>query len=241
VKTASSIRKVPAHPHLLKVGLLRYCQSLLEAYASVNAENRPLWPDLKSVAEGKPLSAPWSQWFGRFLRQTAGVKDRRKVFHSFRHSFKRMARNAGVPEEFHDAITGHAGGGSVGKSYGRGVSLKPLLEAMERHRQRCVTSFGQRSGRLLHEPPALSPSTENFTINLQDDAETPSRQEQHIRAQPRLAAPLQDSRDGGRYPHTHPRRHPGARRADCGGQLRGRDREGYGDGDGDGKGPAGGV
>lgn len=52
------------------------------------------------------------------------------MFHSFRHTFKRMARDAGVPEEFHDAITGHAGNGSVGKSYGKGVSLRPLLEAM---------------------------------------------------------------------------------------------------------------
>ncbi len=84
------------------------------------------------MQEGRPLSAPWSKWFGRYLRKEAGITDRRKVFHSFRHTFKRMARDAGVPEEFHDAITGHAGSGSVGQSYGRGVSLKPLLEAMQR-------------------------------------------------------------------------------------------------------------
>jgi integrase len=90
-----------------------------------------LWPALRPL-DGRPLSTQWSKWFGRFLRGKAGITDRRKVFHSFRHGFKRMARDAGIPEEIHDALTGHAGGGGVGKSYGRGVSLKPLIEAMER-------------------------------------------------------------------------------------------------------------
>lgn len=128
VKTASSIRKVPVHPELERLGLLRYRQSLVDRGAVLNG---PLWPDLKA-AEGRPVSAQWSKWFGRFLRGKVGITDRRKVFHSFRHSFKRMARDAGIPEEIHDAITGHAGGGGVGKSYGRGVSLRPLTEAMAR-------------------------------------------------------------------------------------------------------------
>jgi integrase len=128
VKTASSIRKVPVHPELQRIGLLDYRQALI-------AQGKPLdsslWPGLKS-AEGRPLSAQWSKWFGRFIRDKAGITDRRKVFHSFRHTFKRMARDAGIPEELHDAMTGHAGGGGVGKSYGRGVSLRPLIEAMDR-------------------------------------------------------------------------------------------------------------
>ena len=78
------------------------------------------------------MSVQWSKWFGRLLRKKAGITDRRNVFHSFRHSFKRTARDAGIPEEMHDALTGHAGGGGVGKSYGRGVSLKPLIDAMDR-------------------------------------------------------------------------------------------------------------
>jgi integrase len=126
VKTASSIRKVPVHPELERIGLLLYRQSLPQGN---DAES--LWPGLKAT-EGRPLSAQWSKWFGRFLRQKVGITDQRKVFHSFRHTFKRMARDAGIPEEIHDAMTGHAGGGGVGKSYGRGVSLRPLTEAMER-------------------------------------------------------------------------------------------------------------
>jgi hypothetical protein len=51
------------------------------------------------------------------------------VFHSFRHTFKRMCRDAGIGEELHDALTGHSGGG-VGRSYGGGFGLKALAEAM---------------------------------------------------------------------------------------------------------------
>jgi hypothetical protein len=62
--------------------------------------------------EGRQRAAAWSKWFGRHLRLTVGIA---KVFHSLRHTFKRMCRDAGLPEEMHDALTGHAGpnGGSV--------------------------------------------------------------------------------------------------------------------------------
>lgn len=44
------------------------------------------------------------------LREKAGIEDRAKVFHSFRHSFKGMARDARLGKEVHDALTGHSGG-----------------------------------------------------------------------------------------------------------------------------------
>jgi integrase len=127
VKTAASIRKVPVHSELERIGLLRYRHSVARA----GLDDGSLWPALKPL-DNRPLSTQWSKWFGRFLRGKVGITDRRKVFHSFRHTFKRLARDAGIPEEMHDALTGHSGGGGVGKSYGRGVSLKPLIEAMER-------------------------------------------------------------------------------------------------------------
>lgn len=46
------------------------------------------------------------------------IDDPSKTFHSFRHTFKRACREAGITEEVHLAFTGHAGGG-VGRSYGR--------------------------------------------------------------------------------------------------------------------------
>lgn len=128
VKTSSSIRAVPVHPLLIRAGLLMYRQARLDGGAK---QTDGLWPEVVSGG-GRPASAAWSKWCGRYLRDTVGIGDTRKVFHSFRHTFKRMARDAGLDEPIHDALTGHSGRGSVGRSYGRGYSLKPLIEAMDR-------------------------------------------------------------------------------------------------------------
>jgi integrase len=127
-KTTSSIRQVPLHRELERIGLVRYRQGLIRK--GVQPEG-PLWPDVKASG-GRPRSSAWSKWFGRYLRERCGVKDGSKVFHSFRHTFKRMTRDAGLPEEIHDALTGHAGNGSVGRTYGRGFSIKPLIDAMDK-------------------------------------------------------------------------------------------------------------
>lgn len=58
-----------------------------------------------------------------------GITDRRKVFHSFRHTFKDACRRARIPEAVHDALTGHASG-SVGRRYGSGQPVEVLAEAV---------------------------------------------------------------------------------------------------------------
>lgn len=93
------------------------------------AAEASLWPALDIEREAHAAVA-WSKWFTRFLRKTVGIEDSKKVFHSFRHTFKRMARDAGLPEEMHDAITGHAGGGGVGRGYGRGFGLPAMAAGM---------------------------------------------------------------------------------------------------------------
>lgn len=126
VKTASSIRTVPVHPELLRVGLLDYRASLLTAGIGLD---HSLWPKLHMAGDGQ-RGGPWSKWFNRHLRLKAGITDRAKVFHSFRHTFKRMARDAGLSEEQHDALTGHADG-ATGRTYGRGFGLVALKSAIE--------------------------------------------------------------------------------------------------------------
>jgi integrase len=127
IKTASSRRRVPIHPALVGIGLLRYRQGLVDAGAGHEA---PLWPHVEADQEGRQ-GGPWSKWFNRHLRLKAGVTDRAKVFHSFRHTFKRLARDCKLPEEVHDALTGHAGGG-VGRGYGKGFGLKALAQEIAR-------------------------------------------------------------------------------------------------------------
>ncbi|WP_246672856.1 MULTISPECIES: site-specific integrase [unclassified Mesorhizobium] len=148
IKTASSRRYVPVHPELERLGLLSYRQSLLEGKPK-GGDEASLWPDIKS-ADPFYRSTAWSKWFGRFLRIEAGVTDSNLVFHSFRHSFKRMARDAGVLEETHDALTGHVGGGGVGRGYGGGFGLKALADAMSSIKApqavRALTKWSRRGG-----------------------------------------------------------------------------------------------
>jgi hypothetical protein len=55
-----------------------------------------------------------------------------KVFHCFRHLFKHIARECGIGEDLHDALTGHKSQ-SEGRQYGKGsYPEEPLFEAMER-------------------------------------------------------------------------------------------------------------
>ncbi len=126
-KTVSSIRHVPLHRELKRVGLLKDREALLRGGADAKS---PLWPEV--VAEGeRTRSSAWSKWFGRYLRSICDISDTTKVFHSFRHTFKRMSRDADISEELHDALSGHSGGG-VGRSYGRGFSLRTLGKAMDK-------------------------------------------------------------------------------------------------------------
>jgi hypothetical protein len=67
-KTASSIRCVPVHRELIRVGLLRYRQSLIDGGADPKDS---LWPDVKAEGE-RQLSSAWSKWFGRYLRNKCG-------------------------------------------------------------------------------------------------------------------------------------------------------------------------
>lgn len=127
LKTKSSRRKVPMHPTLIDAGFLHYLAIRREV-----GPKSSLWPALEGEPGESVHSAPWSKWFGRYLRGTIGIKETRKVFHSFRHTFKRLTRDAGITEEMHDALSGHGEvKGAVGRRYGRGFSLSVLAAAMQ--------------------------------------------------------------------------------------------------------------
>ncbi|MFC7688850.1 tyrosine-type recombinase/integrase [Paeniroseomonas aquatica] len=108
VKTRSSIRKVPIHRQLFADGLLEW------------VEGRP----------GDRLftfdHAAASKRLNRRMRD-AGMGEG-KVFHSFRHTFKGVARRY-MEQEWHDHLTGHAAA-SVGQTYGD-YDLRTLKEKLD--------------------------------------------------------------------------------------------------------------
>lgn len=130
VKTKTSRRRIPLHQELLLCGFKHYVDGLRDD------KQTQLFPELKADHMGK-LTGNWSKWWSRYAR-ALGIKDKRKVFHSFRHSFKDACRECGIEEAIHDALTGHSGGG-VGRSYGGHMyPLPPLVAAMEKLRYKSL-------------------------------------------------------------------------------------------------------
>lgn len=123
VKTASSRRQVPLHPELGRMGFLKF----LEARQKAGGAETDLWPEIQSLAPGN-RGAGWSKWFNRYMG-AQGVTEAGKVLHSFRHTFKRLARDAEVSRELGDALQGHTTPG-VGAAYGDGFGLRTLAKAV---------------------------------------------------------------------------------------------------------------
>lgn len=124
VKNLDSIRRIPIPPVLIKLGFL----DLVKQRNKVGA---------KMLFDLKPYrgvySHSFSKWYGRHVRQKVGISDQRKVFHSYRHSFKDAGRECGIETSLVDALQGHTDR-SVSGSYGSGYSLKALDKAMRRIR-----------------------------------------------------------------------------------------------------------
>jgi len=79
------------------------------------------------------VSEGFSGRYGRFLRGTLKITDKRITFHSWRHGFADMCRAAGVAPDVRMALMGHAESGVSG-TYGAGDGMPPkrLIEAMTR-------------------------------------------------------------------------------------------------------------
>lgn len=123
LKTKSSHRQVPIHQQLIKFGLLDYVAAAKKAGAV------RLFPDLTLTKHGA-FAASFSNWYGRYCRDI-GLNDPNKVFHSFRHNFKDACRDAEIPKDVHDRLTGHASS-DVGSSYGLGFSVEKLNHYIQR-------------------------------------------------------------------------------------------------------------
>jgi integrase len=119
LKTKHSERSIPLHPALLQLGFAEFVES---------KEGR-LFPELKADKRGK-FSTYFSQLWMRWLRTKVGIADRSKTLHSLRHSFKSLSRRAGIPEDVHDAITGHSPA-TVGRGYGD-YPIETLAREMEK-------------------------------------------------------------------------------------------------------------
>ncbi|MGY3497150.1 DUF6538 domain-containing protein [Bradyrhizobium sp. USDA 4502] len=117
VKTDASERAVPVHPEVIRLGFLSYVAERRKA----DGADAWLFPSV-SPDRGRAGVPAWSQWFGRYLR-AAGVTDKAKVFHSFRHTVKDALRRGRADHEMREALIGHAQASSVSWGYGANAML----------------------------------------------------------------------------------------------------------------------
>jgi integrase len=133
VKTESSVRAIPIHSELVRIGFLEFVEHVRKS----GGQSAQLFPKLTPGPKGG-FGEAFSKWFGRYKRKL-GITNPNSVFHSFRHGFKDALRAASVNEDINDALTGHSGGNSVARGYGwkemvRRFGFPTLSEAMEKVR-----------------------------------------------------------------------------------------------------------
>ena len=122
VKNEHSIRGLPVHPELVRLGFIDY------AVAITAHGPGPLWPAIVRT-ELNGAGGKISQWFGKY--KTDKEFGPNHVFHSFRHTLETRLRAMSVPQYQINALAGHAPG-DVSDDYAHptAASLRPVLEAL---------------------------------------------------------------------------------------------------------------
>lgn len=121
-KTQTSLRRVPIHSQLLKLGLWDYVEKLKAMGFDRLFPNRP---ELKPE---KMVGRQWAEWI-----EKCGIEDKRKTFHSFRSTVITQLHNAGAPAAGIQRVVGHAveGMNGVHAKYVREIQLALMRDTIE--------------------------------------------------------------------------------------------------------------
>lgn len=127
LKTIHSRRKIPLHPTLIKLGLVRYCEVLKKA------GHERLFPELP-YHPVKGYGDKASDWFNRsLLKERLGFeKESKKSFHSFRHTFSTRLKQEGIDSETRAQFVGHIrGSGETENRYSKDHPPAALYAVLE--------------------------------------------------------------------------------------------------------------
>lgn len=103
LKTAVSLRQTPIHKELIKIGLMKYVDTI--------KNETKLFPKVSS-------SNSFSRWWTNYSAEIGVWVIKSKVFHSFRHNFITASRSSGITEDYRAVIEGHAVGKGSAHDYG---------------------------------------------------------------------------------------------------------------------------
>jgi integrase len=121
VKNLPSVRRIPIHSHLIKLGLIEYIEILKISKANT------LFPDEK-IRDGRTGKNAGKR-VNRFIQKVVGVEN--KTLHSFRHTFATTLKRSGIDESLAAEIMGHQHGGITYDRYAKGYLSGTLKMAVE--------------------------------------------------------------------------------------------------------------
>lgn len=125
VKTVSSVRKVPVHSALIRLGMLDYVSATRATGSTL------LFPGVRRGGADARFSHTFTKWWTSY-RRAVGAYARGQDFHSMRHGVNTKLLARKVPESTIRTLLGHSQGNSMtGGTYNSGLSHPELAEAME--------------------------------------------------------------------------------------------------------------
>jgi len=120
VKNESSIRRIPLHPELVRLGFVDFVKT--------RPAGSRLFPDI-AIGPTTQRHRHASKMFNKLLA-SAGIKGPKKVWHSLRHSFEQACRDSRVDSAVMDQLQGHSQKGMRG-NYGEGYKLPELNDGIQ--------------------------------------------------------------------------------------------------------------
>lgn len=108
VKTKGSMRVIPVHPELIRLGLIKYRDGM------ESAGQQRLFPHAERNARGQMI-ADFSREFGRYLTRLGLKVGRGLSLYSFRHGAADALRRAGYLDEQFGFILGHTSATMTGR------------------------------------------------------------------------------------------------------------------------------
>ncbi len=129
-KTDAGMRKLPIHPALIRLGLLRYVENLKK-----QGQVR-LFAELSLTKNG--YGSKVTSWFSghnskadSFLWRDAGVREDKLSFHSYRHTMATLLERKGIDTVLAKRILGHSLADDVTSGrYSKGDPLVQMLDAL---------------------------------------------------------------------------------------------------------------
>ena len=133
IKNIQSERKIPIHPELLRLGLEEYCRQIAGTGYDL------VFPELYSTNPARALGNAFDRGWNRILKQALpDARERKLVFHSFRHFGNNELLRQEVMVEWRQDLLGQGGESEAEERYREAISLDLMLSALRKIP--CVTA-----------------------------------------------------------------------------------------------------